>query len=109
MPTSNQSGTQSAAVGTLHTLGTVISAAGTFVLFVDTASMANGDELELSATMPAITGGAAGQIMLGAFANVQPDPIKMSVPIPSISGALTFKLKQTAGVARSFPWNIVSL
>lgn len=104
---SNSNGTQTATIGTEHTLGTVTSA-GTYVLVVNTANMAKGDVLELRANMKATSGGSAAQYFMSSFAHAQADPIKMSIPVPSVN-SVAFTLKQTAGTGRSFEWNIYAL
>ena len=106
--TSNQSGSQTAAIGTEHTLGAAITTSGVYVLVVDSNAMANGDVLELRAYSKCKTGSTSRQARIGAFANVQVDPNKYSVPIP-IDTQVTFTLKQTAGVGRTYDWNILSL
>jgi len=70
--------------------------------------MVNGDVLELRCKSKAKAGGSAIVYMLGSFSNVQADPLKQSVPVPSVDGG-TFTLKQTAGTGRAFDWNLYSL
>jgi hypothetical protein len=106
--TSLQNGTQTATIGTEHTLGSAVVAAGTFMLSVNTTNMANGDVLEICAKTKVLTGGAEAVYMLATYAHAQGDPVKTSIPIPSLY-SLTFTLKQTAGTGRAFEWNIVGL
>jgi len=106
--TSNQSGSQTATIGTEHTLGTAITTPGVYVLVVDTNAMVNGDVLELRVYSKCKTGSTSRQVRIGAFANVQVDPNKYSIPIP-VDTECTFTLKQTAGTGRAFDWNILSL
>jgi hypothetical protein len=108
MPTSNQSGSQTAVVGTEQQLGTTISAAGTYVLVVDASSMVNGDVIELRAKTKCKSGGTSRQAYSVTYAHAQTDANKYSVPIP-VDVELLFTLKQTAGTARTFDWNILSL
>lgn len=105
---SNQNGTQTATIGTEHTLGSSITAAGTFILSVNTSNLANGDVLELRAKTKVLTDGSEAVYLLATYAHAQGDPVKMSIPIPSLY-SLTFTLKQTAGTGRAFEWNIVGL
>lgn len=100
-------GTQSASIGTEHTLGTP-SSPGTYLLVVDTTNMQNGDTLELRGKSAAKAGGSNIQFFCGQYANVQADPMKISVPIPAVDGC-TFTLKQVAGSGRNFDWNIYQL
>lgn len=103
-PSSQSNGTQTATIGTEHTLQT-ITAVGTFLLNVDTSNMVNGDILELRAKKKVLTGGTAAVVLLGAFCNVQAHPAKVSIPVVSLY-SLAFTLKQTAGTGRNFDWNI---
>lgn len=105
---SNQNGTQTATINTEHTLGSAITAAGTFLLSVNTSNMANGDMLEFRAKTKVLTDGSEAVYLLATYAHAQGDPVKMSIPIPSLY-SLTFTLKQTAGTGRSFEWNIMVL
>ena len=108
MPSSNQNGTQTAVVNTEHTLGTAITAAGTYVLSVDTTNMANGDILELRCKKKVLTGGTEKTYILGTFRDAQADPVKDGIPMVSIYSC-SFTLKQVAGTARNFDWNIQAL
>lgn len=106
-PSSQSNGTQSATVTTEHTLATV-TAAGTYVLVVDTANMVNGDTLELRAKYKTLTGSTEAVAVLGSFANVQAEPVKFSIPIVSLY-SVKFTLKQTAGTSRNFDWNVLQI
>lgn len=107
MPTSSASGTQTATISTEHTLANVTTA-GTFVLQVNTSNMVNGDTVELRAKVKTLTGGAEALYMIAVYTHAQFDPVKMSIPVPSLY-SLTFTLKQTAGTGRAFEWNVVGL
>ena len=105
------SGTQTAVIGTEHTLDDV-AAAGTYTLHVDTVNMAAGDVLELRAYQIVLTGGTRRVAYLSRFFDAQPtdDLIKISVPISNEltdAGSLRFTLKQTAGTGRAFPWKVL--
>jgi len=105
------SGTQTATVGTEHTLLDV-AVAGTFTLHVDAVNMAAGDVLELRIYQMVLTGGTRRVAYFEDFSGVQPvdDVIKISVPISNEltdAGALRFTLKQTAGTGRAFPWKVL--
>src|SRR3569832_1117279 len=106
--TSNQSGSQTAAIGTEHTLGAAITTPGVYVLVVDTNAMANGDVLELRVYSKCKTGSTSRQARVSAFANAQIDTNKYNVPIPN-NTENTNTHKQTAGTGRAFDWNILSL
>lgn len=108
MPTQKTSGTQTATVTTEHTLATITDA-GTYVLAVDTINMVNGDILELRAKVKVLSGGTTRQYVLAVYANAQGDPIKMSIPVPTLH-EVVYTLKQTAGAAgRDFPWEVILL
>lgn len=107
MASSAASGTQTAVITTEHTLSTQ-AVAGTYVLVVDTSNMVNGDVLELRAKIKVLTGGSALQYLLGSYANVQADAVKMSLPVPSLY-SIVVTLKQVAGTGRNFDWNLVLL
>lgn len=108
MPSSKASGTQTATVTTEHTLGSAITDAGTYVLIVDTAEMVNGDVLELRAKLKVLTGGSELLTLIGTYAHVQAEPVKISIPLPSLF-SITFTLKQAAGSSRDFDWNVIEL
>lgn len=101
-----QSGSQTAVINTLHTLGSEETADGYYQLLVDVSTLANGDILELTAELKVKTAGTARVCAMAAFRDVQTEAAVFSVPIPNIYG-LTFKLKQTAGTGRTFDWSIL--
>lgn len=107
MATSKASGTQAATVTTEHTL-TTVAGAGTFVIYVDTNAMVNGDVLELRVKTKVTSGGTTRGFLLATYANVQDQPIVASIPVASINECV-FTLKQTVGTSRSFPWEVVEL
>jgi hypothetical protein len=106
------SGTQSATVTTEHVLDTV-TAAGVFVLIVDTANMVAGDILELRVKKPVLAAGTERVEYFAAFygAQITDDVLKTSVPVvqDSTAGGLLFTLKQTFGVGRSFAWKVLAI
>jgi hypothetical protein len=90
-------GTQVAVVGTEHFVSAV-AVAGTYTFHVSTRNILTGDAAEV-VYMQSYTG-----------ALVVDDAVKVSVPISNEltdANALRFSLKQTAGVARSFPWKVL--
>lgn len=111
MVTSVQSGTQAAVINTLHSLGTEITAEGTYVLKLNARNLVDGDALEIYAETKCISGNALetayGPI---TYSHAQTDKNKYSIPIPQEgSSGILFKIKQTAGTGRSFDWNILKL
>jgi len=104
-------GTQTATVGTEHTLADT-SAAGTYQLQVDTINMADGDTIELRIYIMVLTGGTRRVVYFDTIYDAQPadDIIKVSIPAStalSDSGAVRATLKQIAGTGRNFPWNLL--
>lgn len=105
------SGTQTATVGTEHTLYDT-PAAATWQLFVDTSNLAAGDELELRVYKMAKSGGTRLVTYYAKIdgAQVTDDLGKISVPIScglTDSGAIRFTLKQTLGTSRNFDWEVL--
>jgi hypothetical protein len=107
MPTELTGGTQTAVVGTDHTLVTDTTNK-TYVLFVDTVNMAKGDIVEITIFTKGRTGNASQRAYLASFQNAQSSPNKYSQPIPA-NVEIVCKLKQTAGTARNFIWALLSL
>lgn len=107
MATSAATGTQTATLGTEHTLAT-IATAGTYQLQVDTAALANGETLTLRASLKVTAGGTARLAFEATYRHAQGEPVKLSVPVPSLH-SVAFTLTQTGGTGRSFPWEVVAL
>lgn len=108
MTTSNESGSQVAIIATEHTLGAAITAAGVYVLVVDTSTMVNGDVLELRAKTKAKAGSTSRLAYAATYVHIQTEGNKYSVPIP-VDTEVVFTLKQVAGTGRTFDWNILAL
>jgi hypothetical protein len=101
------SGTQTATIGTEHSLATPTTAK-TRVLVVNLTNLAAGDILELRIKSKVL---AAGSEVLGRLATVVGPVTELryeSPPVATVDGA-TFTLKQTAGTGRSFEWSVLSL
>lgn len=101
------SGTQTAVIGTEHSLASPTTAK-TRQLVVDLSNLANGDTVELRIKRKALSTGAIRTWQLASFAHAQAAPVVLSVPIPSPHGA-EFTLKQTTGTARNFDWSVETL
>jgi len=101
------SGTQTAVVGTEHTLASPTTGK-TRVLLVDVAAQLAGDIVELRISGPVLTAGTSRLVLMSTFSGVATAPHTQSPPIlmPQ-GGAVT--LKQTSGTARAFPWAIITL
>ena len=107
MAASVSDGSQTAVISTEHTLDT-ITAAGSYVLMVDTSAMALGDKLTLKAKTKVRSGGTTRVAYSATYAQPQGEPVKLSIPIAS-PNEIVFTLQQTAGTGRAFPWEIVGL
>lgn len=101
-----QSGSQTAVIGTLHTLGVEETIDAYYQLLVDVSAMAAGDILELSAELKVKTAGTARVVAFAPLRDVQTEAAALSIPIPCIYG-ITFKLKQVLGTGRTFDWSIL--
>jgi hypothetical protein len=102
------SGTQTATIGTEHTLASV-NAAGVYRLRVDTVNMTITDALELRVKSKALTAGTLRGEDVVLYTGVQPTDqlVKRSETYETDlaeTDGLTFTLKQTAGTGRAFPW-----
>jgi hypothetical protein len=84
------------------------SAANVWVLAVDTAAMANGDEIILRIYGKARTGDTERLIYQSRFMNVQSDPLKLSPPVPT-PHHLRCTLQRISGTDRAYPWELRSL
>lgn len=109
--TAQGTGTQTAVVGTEHTL-LDIAVAGTFTLHIDTNAMVAGDSLELRIYQIVLTGGTRRVAYFTRYDGAQSsdDQIKISVPVSNEltdAGSIRFTLKQTAGTSRNFPWKVL--
>lgn len=101
------SGTQTAVIGTEHSLAAPTTA-GVRQLVVDLVNLVNGETVELRVKRPALAAGAIGTWQTAVYTHAQADPLVLSVPIPSAVGA-TFTLTQTTGTGRAFPWTIETM
>jgi hypothetical protein len=106
--TAQATGTQTAVIGTEHTLADV-AVAGTFTLHVNKINMAAGDVTELRCYQIVLTGGTRAVVYFARYSDaaVADDMIVISVPISNEltdSGSLRFTLKQTAGTGRNYDW-----
>jgi hypothetical protein len=109
--TAQSTGTQTATIGTEHTLLDV-AVAGTFTLHVDKTNMASGDFLELRVYQIVLTGGTRHVVYKTTYIDAQPadDMIAISVPISNEltdAGSLRFTLKQTLGTGRAYAWKVL--
>jgi hypothetical protein len=104
----NTSGSQTAVIGTEHTLAT-ITTAGIYQLMTDIANLVAGEIVELRAYGKARSGDTE-RLMWGPVSYGPIVPSQLLPPSPAIVTAvsLRFTLKQTAGTGRAFPWAVYS-
>jgi hypothetical protein len=107
------SGTQTATIGTEHTIYDT-AAAASWEFGVDLSIMASGDVLELRAYKLFKTGGTRRVVVYQMFVDAQPADLAGTVSIPitcglTDSGAVRFTLKQTAGTGRAFDWEVLKI
>jgi len=115
MPTVESSGTQTATVGTEHTLAT-ITTSRTLILRVKTNNLADGatpDIVELKVYAKVLTGDttppdATVLAYAATYVGKQAETVKCSIPITSPFSA-AFTLKQTQGTGRAFAWSVESI
>jgi hypothetical protein len=106
--TSFASGTQTATVGTEHTLASV-NVAGVYQFWADLSGMLAGDVVELRVYRMVKSGGTSRVVAMAAFYGVQPtdDAVKrtdgQACPL-AVTDGLKFTLKQTFGTSRTFDY-----
>lgn len=101
------SGTQTAVIGTEHTLASP-STNKTRVLLVDAGNLVSTEVVEFRAYGPVLSGGVSQLIRLSSFTGVVPEPNTESPPFVMPQGG-SFSLKQTSGTGRAFPWAVITL
>lgn len=108
-PVDHAHGTQTAVIGTEHSLSTV-TVAGSFWLEVDLSAMVAGDSLEVRWKSKTLTGGAETGGDVYYRDGKQDDKAKLlSDVLPNINtdaASIEFTLKQTLGTGRAYPWQV---
>jgi hypothetical protein len=110
MPTVIAEGTQTATIGTEHTLATDTTN-NTYVFVVDAGAMvdaATPDLVELRIYTIVRSAGTERLAYLVSYLGSQASPQKYSVPVPA-DISIKCTLKQTQGTGRAFPWKLLSL
>ena|SRR6266496_1072133 len=101
------SGTQTATIGTEHSLAT-LTGAKVYTLFVDCFNLVDGERVELRVYYTPLSAGTERLMHpVLVIENAQASPIKQSLPIPS-DISCRFTLKQVTGTGRAFPWKVLS-
>jgi len=106
--TLENSGSQTATIDTEHNLISAVTTNATYVLKVDAANMANGDVLKLRIKTKCRSGDTLLLAYMATFRDVQTEPLKISVPVPS-DIEITITLEQTDGTGRAFPWAVLRI
>jgi hypothetical protein len=104
MPTVSSNGTQTAVIGTEHTLFNPVTNKF-FTAYIDLANMAANDIVEIRVSVIAKAAGAYRQYDIQTYADVQLNPLVYIAPLPSDIG-YKITLKQTAGTARTYDWKV---
>lgn len=111
------SGTQTATIGTEHTLTTQTTAGKKLVLYIDTVNMADAttpDILEVRVYRKVLTGDTSRIVWSVQYVGDQGDGtatgqvVKQSIPINNEFSA-AFTIKQTQGTGRSYTWSVEEL
>jgi hypothetical protein len=105
--TVQDSGTQTAVIGTEHTVEDAV-VNGTFVFVVDTSNMANGDQLELAVKTRMTALGTTRVAYKAGYAHAQAELIKHSIPLATDT-RITATIKQTAGTGRNYDWKVLRI
>lgn len=110
-PTVLDSGSQTATITTLHVLGgPTRTVAGIFVLRVDVNALAMGDAVEfLVAEEVQNNSGTARDAIIGELSGAQGDNDWWHSAPFLLANGWDFKLRQTIGTGRAFPWSIWQL
>lgn len=106
-PTDQAHNTQTATIGTEHSL-TTITVAGTFQLQVDLVNMVSGDVVEIRWKSKTLTSGTETQGDCYTFYGPQTAKCvsDLIANINTDSSSVEFTLKQIAGTGRNYPWQV---
>ncbi len=106
MPAEAVTGTYNDAGGAEVPVVNARAVAGTYVLAVDTAALANGDTLEMKIKTKVQVGSTSALAYYATYANAQVEPVKYSIPVP-VTNEVSVLVKGPAG--KAFPWNLIAL
>lgn len=104
--TASASGTQTATIGTEHTLITDVTN-GTYYYQVDVNNMVLGDVLELRIYTICLSGGASSLTWQHTIGPGLPPETNIASPAQPSDQSYKATLKQTAGTGRAFPWKVL--
>jgi hypothetical protein len=106
------SGTQTATVGTEHTLRDETAGEGeVYDAAIDLANMQANDVLEIRLYVKLLTGGTLHRVYYAKFADAQDDESQLVHPVVYVPALTVMKewkltLKQTAGTGRNYDWTV---
>lgn len=105
--TEHESGSQTATIDTVHTLNATSpeTTDGVFQFFVDIANLANGDIVVLTVEEKCRSGDTARVAWRQSYPHNNVEDLAVSPAIVLMHG-WNFKLEQTDGTGRAFPWSI---
>ncbi|SRR6266496_5686980 len=105
MPILTASGTQTAVIGTEHTLNNPTGSKW-YSAYVDLTNMASGDNTELRVYVLVKVAGSYTQYYIHTYTDSQsPNMLVYVPPFPSDLG-YKLTLKQTAGTGRAYDWRV---
>ena len=107
MVTLSNSGTQTAVIGTEHTLYNPTTSKY-FTGYIDLTNMVAGDTVEIRVYLIVKASGAYIQYYVATYSDAQTNDL---VYIPALPSDIGYKLtlKQTAGTARTYDWRCFEL
>lgn len=105
--TQESSGSQTATIGTEHTLATVTTQK-TFVLSVDCANLAAGEYVEIKVKRDVRSADTTRTLhsRIVSWLEAGVTPVVSMPPVPAGGGELVCTLKQLNGTGRAFPWAV---
>jgi hypothetical protein len=104
--TVDSSGTQTATIGTEHTLAAGSTTNATYVFHVRLNNLTYGDNVELRVYTMTLAAGSLELIWKSTHTHVPICTVVQSPPVPS-DQSIKVSLKQTAGTGRSFDWKLL--
>ena len=110
----SSSGTQTATIGTEHTLLDNTSSEGhVFDAAIDLRNMASGDTVEIRVYVMTLASGTLSRAYYAKYVDAQDDVANLKssivyVPAMTVMKEWKLTLKQTAGTGRSFDWTVYS-
>lgn len=107
MPTLTTNGTQTATIGTEHTL-TTQTTNKFFMAYIDLTNMTSTDTVEIRVSLIIKTAGSHILYYLGTYTGAQSNPL---VFVPTLPSDLSWKLtlKQTSGTGRTYDWRVLEV